>query len=122
MLNRRADAKTHCPGIREYFSDHFNHSAGRPAPSSITTDIPRHIRDLGEIPYDRSKVHGAPPTLGELKSCIAKLRSNKASTDVPAEYLKVAIKNPEFGEILVDIFDDIWTSKKYPMTSAPTAW
>ena len=43
-----------------------------------------------------------------------KLRSNKETTDVPAEYLKVAIKDEEFLRLLTDVFADIWSTKNKP--------
>ena len=114
ILNRRVDASIKCPGLREHFSDHFNHSLNRPAPAAITTEVPDFISALGQVPYDRKALHNNAASADELKSCIMKLRPNKATTDVPAEYLKVAIKDPEFCELLTDIFAEIWSTKAIP--------
>ena len=47
-------------------------------------------------------------------STIKNLKNGKASNDIPAAYLKTAIKNPNFTEEITKLYNEVWQTGIFP--------
>ena len=49
-----------------------------------------------------------PPNEDEIKHNINRLKDKKASSDIPAEFLKVVIDCPKYISMLRSLYDEVW--------------
>ena len=49
-----------------------------------------------------------PPDADEIKNTINKLKERKASSDIPAEYLKAIVDCPKYINMLEDLYYEVW--------------
>ena len=83
---------------------HFSHpSPSETAPVEIT-DPPEFIKRLSESGIcdmsDLDEHLRNPPNADEIKNTIRKLKDRKASSDIPAEYLKAIVDCPKYSDML----------------------
>ena len=97
--------------LKEHFEKHFTLPPNPTTPEEIEK-VPQYMKHLQEISIDQMKQ--GPPDELEIKGAIKKLKNGKSSSDVPAEVLKTSSKSPVVMEILLEIFEEIWKTKKTP--------
>ena len=111
LLNKNAK-EIPCAGLKEHFKQHFSH----PPPSETTPkdiiDPPEFIKRLAESGiHDLNDLDGHlrnPPDADEIKNTINKLKERKASSDIPAEYLKTIVDCPKYINMLEHLYYEVW--------------
>ena len=101
------------PKLKAHFQQHFNLD---PLPSTLPPELqnpPPYITKLKEIGQYET-VNQNPPTYEEIENCISKMKNNKAASDIPADFLKVAAEVPKIIEVLVEIFKKAWEGAELP--------
>ena len=98
----------------EHFKAHFNPTP----PTDIQTppelqNNPKFTQILQEITKN-VKIDSSPPTLIEVHQFLQKLKTNKASCDVPPEFLKYAADSAQFVDLFHQMTSEIWRKKKVP--------
>ena len=86
------------------------------APSETTPkdiiDPPEFIKRLAESGiHDLNDLDGHlrnPPDADEIKNTINKLKERKASSDIPAEYLKAIVDCPKYINMLEHLYYEVW--------------
>ena len=49
-----------------------------------------------------------PPKVNEIAKTINKLKNGKASTDIPAEFLKAIVDCPNYLNMLESLYKEVW--------------
>ena len=100
-----------CPGLKDHFSSHFSHPSPSEEPPTEITDPPDFIQRLQSTGIDLSgteEILKHPPKCDEIISVIRKLKNGKASTDVPAEFLKAIVGCPSYINMLENLYCEVW--------------
>ena len=100
-----------CPGLKSYFSNHFNPDQSMliTPPEVVTT--PEYIKVLQN---SNLQIIEDCPSGDEIRKGVEQLNNRKSSLDVEAEFFKVAIDIPSFLDNLKNYFSLIWTTKQIP--------
>ena len=75
-------------------------------------NMPDYIKELQEIEVDG--LNASPPDLKELKLTIENLKNGKSANDIPAAYVKHAMKCDKFAQEMVKLYETIWVTNKIP--------
>ena len=75
-------------------------------------NIPDYIKQLQEIEVEG--LNASPPDLEELKLTIKNLKNGKSANDVPAAYVKHAMKCDKFAHEMVKLYETIWATNRIP--------
>ena len=101
-----------CEGLEEHFINHFNHCPPSTEPPSEITTIPEFIKRLQSIGLADSNEctehYTHPPSSAEIINVIKKFKNKKASSDIPAEYLKAITDCPNYINLLTNMYRDVW--------------
>lgn len=101
-----------CDGLEEHFRNHFTHKQPSVDPPSEITTVPGFIKRLaasGVATEEESFEHcKQPPSSEEIISTIKKLKDKKASSDIPAEFLKAVINCEQYITMLTNMYRDVW--------------
>ena len=97
--------------LKTYFKDHFT---GRPIEEDPIelVEAPNYIKQLQNLMMH--DINTEPPDEMELRRVIRKMKSGKASSDVPIEYIKQSMCIDEFAKEMTELYRTIWTTKKMP--------
>ena len=113
MMNKKPP-EISCPGLKEHFQKHFAH----PPPSE---NIPPDIMNPPDV-ITRLSASGMfditdledylkhPPKADEISKNIKRLKNKKASSDIPAEFLKAIVDCPNYIAMLESLFEEVWCS------------
>ena len=101
-----------CPGLKEHFSNHFCH----PAPSECIPeeilqppDFILKLKTSGHInDQNKDEYLQHPPLSNEIITNIKSLKNNRASTDIPAEFLKAAKESTKYISLLESLYREVW--------------
>ena len=93
--NLREKEKCDPHKLRKYFVSHFNELSVTPEPMELE-NIPDYIKQLQEVEVEG--LNASPPDLEELKMTIKSLQNGKSANDIPAAYVKHAMKCDEFAQ------------------------
>ena len=104
-----------CPGLKEHFQAHFNHPSPTDEPPIEIVDPPEFIKRLKKSGIATDEEMGQldsltknPPKIDEIKKVLKKLKNRKASTDVPAEYIKAAAGSHSYMAALESLYGETW--------------
>ena len=104
-----------CPGLREHFQAHFTHQGPSEEPPPEISNPPEFIKRLTESGIandqhlDQIRRLGIKiPDRTEITKIIRKLKSRKAATDIPPEFLKAASESEAFSDALVSVYKKTW--------------
>ena len=97
--------------LTKYFNEHFNQSIELDEPLELS-DVPDYIKQLQNI--DMDGLNTAAPSIDEIKSTVKKLKNCKSASDIPAAYIKCAIKCNEFANEMEKLYRTIWSTNKIP--------
>ena len=97
--------------LKEHFIAHFSENQVIANPSEIES-IPEYIKQLQDIKADG--LNALPPDLAELKSTIKSLKNGKSANDVPASYVKQAMKSDKFAHEMLKLYESVWTTNEVP--------
>ena len=97
--------------LKNHFEKHFNQPIGEDSPIELE-EIPDFIKRLQEIKTDNIKT--TAPEDEEIVNVLKKLKSGKASSDIPAEYYKYAVESPELIKEMKSLLKTIWSTHKIP--------
>ena len=106
-----------CHSLKEHFSSHFTHSPPSEIPPIEILQPPDFIQRLKSTGLDLSSIKdhlNYPPKADEIISIIKKLKNGKASTDVPAEFLKAIISCPNYVAMLETLYGEVWENVVLP--------
>ena len=92
--NLREKEKCDPQKLKKYFISHFNELPVTPEPTELE-NIPDYIKQLQEIEVEG--LNALPPDLEELKLTIKNLKNGKSANDIPAAYVKHAMKCDKFA-------------------------
>ena len=90
---------------------HFSENRAIASPPEIE-NIPEYIKQLQDIQADG--LNSSPPDLAELKSTIRSLKNGKSANDVPASYVKEAMKSDKFAREMLKLYESVWTTNEIP--------
>ena len=97
--------------LTKHFKEHFNQNNEQEEPIELN-DVPDYIKQLQNI--DMNELNSAAPKIEEIKSTIKSLKNCKSASDIPAAYIKCAIKCDEFSAEMEKLYATIWTTNKIP--------
>ena len=109
--NLRKKEKCDPQKLKKYFTSHFSELPVTPEPMELEI-IPDYIKQLQEIEVEG--LNASPPDLEELKLTIKNLKNGKSANDIPAAYVKHAIKCDTFAHEMVKLYETIWTTNQIP--------
>ena len=95
-----------CPGLFEYFKNHFTKPSDKPTPTILQQPRP--------LPKISVEFNSGPPDSEEIIKIIKKCKAKKASIDIPAEVLKLALESEKFVDELTDFYQKMWTDNEVP--------
>lgn len=111
VFNEKALTPATCTTLAAHFESHFNKAPPEEIPTELV-NLPEYLhQQFGEIPVG---VKSNPPSKTELVQAVKRLKYRKATTDIPAEILKVLIDDPEELENLHQFFCEVWRTDKTP--------
>ena len=96
--------------LKEYFSLHFQIPKNDPDPIELC-DAPTFLHQLRNVPVDFNTL---PPNKNEIIATLKNLKNGKASSDIPAEYLKYAIDSNDVINELQQLYNVVWQTNKIP--------
>ena len=99
--------------LKEYFARHFSDKDYPTAPEEFDS-APDFIRKLQEISKN-SQIKTEAPDEEELKSVINKLKNGKSANDVPTAYIKCALKDKDFLNEIVLLYQTVWATNYIPI-------
>ena len=97
--------------LKKYFVSHFNELSVTPEPIELE-NIPDYIKKLQEVQVDG--LNASPPNLEELQTTIKNLKNGKTANDIPAAYVKHAMKCKKFAQEMLKLYETIWATNKIP--------
>ena len=113
--NNKKPVEQTCPGLREHFQAHFNHPSPSDEPPKEIVDPPEFIKRLKECGIASNEEMEqldnstrSPPKIDEIKKVLKKLKNKKASTDIPAEYIKAAAGSHSYMSALESMYKETW--------------
>ena len=109
--NLRGKQKCDPEKLKKHFMTHFSKNQVIANPPEIE-NIPEYIMQLQGIQADGLKT--SPPDLAELKSTIRNLKNGKSANDVPASYVKQAMKSDKFALEMLKLYHSVWTTNEIP--------
>ena len=112
---KRLDPKPGClpQDLLNFAKSHLSKSSSSLTLPTELTEPPNYILDLKKL-GDYEKIDQDAPTAQEIKDTLSKLRNNRASDDIPPEFLKYAIENDDFVKNLQVMFQKIWKGEEIP--------
>ena len=114
-------AEQSCLGFKEHFQTHFTHPDPSEEPPVEISNTPEFIKRLTESgistdedieQIDLLTIH--TPSIEEITKNIKKLKNKKASTDIPAEFLKAAMESESFVTALESLYRETWVDVVIP--------
>ena len=112
LINKKATEIT-CPGLKDHFLKHLTHPDPSDTEPNEIIDPPEFIKRLSESGIadmnDLNEHLQLPPSSEEIRTIIKKLKDKKASSDIPAEYLKAIIDCPNYLSMLESLYYEVWS-------------
>ena len=98
----------------QHFKNHFNPTAPTDAqtPPELLNNPP-FVENLQNITKNVF-INSSAPTVIEVHQFLQQLKTNKASCDVPPEFLKFAAASPQFVALFHHMTSEIWKQRKVP--------
>ena len=97
--------------LKKHFTEHFSKHQETANPTEIE-NIPEYIKQLQDIEIDG--LNSQPPDLAELKTTIRSLKNGKSANDVPAAYIKEAMKSDKFAREMLKLYESVWRTNEIP--------
>ena len=119
--SNKKPAEQPCAGLKEHFETHFTHLDPSEEPPDEITRPPEFIKRLTASGVasdaDLDQINSLtiyPPDASEIKSNIKKLKDKRASTDVPAEFLKAALASASYISSIESMYREVWEDVVIP--------
>ena len=110
-----------CPGLKEYFTNHFSHPTPDTEIPSEIANPPEFIKRLvasgtaTDADIDQiNELIQPTPSSEEIITTIRKLKNKRASTDVPAEFLKAISDSKIYVKMVESVLTEVWVGTIIP--------
>jgi len=106
----KSNSKCDPTKLKEYFKKHFCQDMDETSPiETINSDLVKLLQENSNEPMNTRA-----PDANEILQVLRSLKKGKAATDLPVEYIKVAINNKKFLDETVELYQTIWNTHAIP--------
>lgn len=106
----KSNSKCDPTKLKEYFQKHFCQDIDETSPiETVNSDLVKLLQENSNEPLNTRA-----PDANEILEVLQSLKQGKAATDLPIEYIKVAINNKKFLDETVQLYQTIWNTHAIP--------
>ena len=105
----RSSKKCDPKKLKDYFQKHFNQEFENSPLDVVDAEFIGWLQSLSQ-----ESLNIKTPDAVEIMNVLKSLKHGKAATDLPAEYIKASIDNPQFLRETVQLYQTIWQTHAIP--------